>query len=293
MKELTDKEQKWLDIFAKKHEFFKPFLEQYKIEAHLTKTQYYWLNLFAELSEADNSKIYKKYFKHSINRIPCPHCSFLCSPQIQYCPKCGERLPIIEEYFKMISDSEISSIDYVEKNIIHSLEKQINNPIPLKEKFDINSTCYVKENDEITGLSLYKCELNYFPSEILRLKSLKHLALRRNNITTLMKEIGLLSNLEYLNLRINKLKKLPASIGLLSNLWYLNLSSNALMELPKSMGKLMTLKELNLSNNKLNHVPESIGDLNSLEILNVKANYWMKLPESIIKLKEQGLEIYK
>jgi len=293
MKELTDKEQKWLEIFAKKHEFFKPFLEQYKIDAHLTKTQYYWLNLFVKLSEADNSKIRKKYFKQSINRIPCPHCTFLCSPQIKYCPKCGESLPIIEEYFKMICDSEISSIDYIEKNIIHSLEKQINNPIHLNEKFDINSTCYVKEDEEITGLSLYKCELNYFPSEILRLKSLKHLALRRNNITTLMKEIGLLSNLEYLNLRINKLKQLPASIGLLTNLQYLNLSSNALMDLPNSIGKLMTLKELNLSNNKLNIIPESIGDFNSLEILNVEANYWMKLAESIIILKEQGLQVYK
>ncbi|MBA7575635.1 hypothetical protein ES708_17467 [subsurface metagenome] len=293
MTELTDKEQKWLEIFAKKHEFFKPFLEQYKIEAHLSKTQYYWLNLFVKLSEADNSKTRKKYFKQSIIRIPCPHCTFLCAPQIKYCPKCGDPLPIIEVLFKMIGDSEISSIDYVEKNIIHSLEKQTNKPIPLKEKFDINSTCYVKEDEEITGLSLYKCELNYFPSEILRFKSLKHLALRRNNITTLMKEIGLLSNLEYLNLRINKLKQLPASIGLLSNLQYLNLSSNALMELPKSIGKLIMLKELNLSNNKLTKIPESIGDLNSLEILNLKANYWMKLPESIIKLKEQGLQVYK
>jgi len=293
MKELTDKEQKWLDIFAKKHEFFKPFLEQYKIETHLNITQYDWLNLFVKLSEANNSKTRKKYFKQSIIRIPCPHCTFLCSPKIKYCPKCGEPLPIIEEFFKMIGDSEISSIDYVEKNIIHSLEKQINKQIPLKEKFDISSTCYIKEDEEITGLSLCKCELNYIPSEILRLKSLKHLALRRNNITTLMKEIGLLSNLEYLNLRINKLKQLPASIGLLSDLQYLNLSSNDLMELPKSIGKLIMLKELNLSNNKLTKIPESIGDLNSLEILNLEANYWMNLPESIIKLKEQGLQIYK
>lgn len=293
MKELTDKEQKWLEIFARKHEFFKPFLERYKIEAHLTKTQYYWLNLFVKLSEADNSKTRKKYFKQSIIRIPCPHCTFLCSPKIKYCPKCGDPLPIIEEFFKMIGDSEISSVDYIEKNIIHSLEKQINKKIPLKEKFDINSTCYIKEDEEIIGLSLYKCELNFFPSEILRLKALKHLALRRNNITTLMKEIGLLSNLEYLNLRINKLKKLPASIGLLSNLQHLNLSSNALMELPKSIGKLMMLKELNLSNNKLTKIPESIGDLNSLEILNLEANYWMKLPECITKLEEQGLQVYK
>jgi len=143
MKELTDKEQKWLETFAKKHEFFKPFLERYKIEAHLTKTQYYWLNLFVKLSEAENSKTRKKYVKQSIIKIPCPHCSFLCSPQIKYCPECGDPLPIIEEVFEMIGDSEITNINYVEKNIIHSLEKQINKQIPLKEKFDLNSMCYI------------------------------------------------------------------------------------------------------------------------------------------------------
>ena len=293
MKQLTEREVQWLEAFTKKDEFFIPILEQYKIDASLTKTQYYWLNLFINLSQKEDSKARGIYFKQAIVKIPCPHCSFLCSPQIKHCPKCGELLPKIDDISKLlgISDFDIREIDYTEKNIIHSLEQQISRHIPLKDKFDVSLTCYAKENEEIIGLSLSNCGLNYFPREILKLASLTHLALRRNNITSLMKEIGFLSDLVYLNLRINKLTKLPTSIGLLSNLKYLNLSSNNLQELPKSIGNLGSLKELNLSNNKLKNMPRCIENLNCLEILNLKANYWISLPEDIEKLKEQGLQI--
>ena len=293
MKQLTEREVQWLEAFTKQHEFFIPILEQYKINARLTDTQYYWLNLFIKLRQNEDSKGRINYFKQAIVKIPCPHCSFLWSPQIKHCPKCGEPLPKIDEISKILGVSDISGIDYAEKNIIHSLEQQISRPIPLKDKFDKNSNCYVKENEEIIGLSLSNCSLNYFPSEILKLTSLKHLALRRNNITSLLKDIGFLSDLEYLNLRLNKLKGLPASIGLLSKLTYLNLSSNILMKIPESIGNLGMLRELNLSNNKLKGIPDSIGNLKSLEILNIKANFWINLPEKIIRLKERGLQIYE
>lgn len=293
MKQLTEREVQWLEAFTKKHEFFIPILEQYKLHAYLTNTQYYWLNLFIKLSQSEDTKARNIYFKQAIVKIPCPHCSFLCSHQIKHCPKCGEPLPKIGEISKTIgiSDSDISGIDYAEKNIIHSLEQQISRHIPLKDKFDINSTCYVKENEEIIGLNLSNCGLNYFPSEILKLTSLTHLGLRRNNITSVMRNIGFLSDLEYLNLRLNELKKLPGSIGLLTKLKYLNLSSNNLMEIPESIGNLGILKELNLSNNKLKVIPDSIGNLKSLEILNIKANFWIVLPEKVLRLKEQGLQI--
>ena len=295
MKQLTEREVQWLEAFTKKHEFFIPILEQYKTNAYLTNNQYYWLNLFINLSQKEDSKARSIYFKQAIVKIPCPHCSFLCPPQIKRCPKCGEPLPKIDDISKIIgnSDSNISEIDYAEKNIIHSLEQQISRALPLKDKFDINSNCYVKENEEIIGLSLSNCGLNYFPSEILKLNSLTHLALRRNKITSLMKDIGFLSDLVYLNLRINKLTRIPSSVGLLSNLKYLNLSSNNLEELPKSIGNLESLKELNLSNNKLKNIPECIEKMNCLETLNLKANYWISIPEGIEKLKEQGLQIIK
>ncbi len=293
MKQLTEREVQWLGAFTKKHEFFIPIFEYYKINTSLTNTQYYWLNLFINLSQSEDSKAHNNYFRQAIVKIPCPHCSFLCLHQIKHCPKCGEPLPKIDEISKIIGvpDSNISEIDYAEKNIIHSLEQQISRPLPIKDKFDISSTCYVKENEEIIGLSLSNCGLNYFPREILKLTSLTHLALRRNNIASLLKDIGFLSDLVYLNLRLNKLAKLPSSIGLLSNLKFLNLSSNNLKELPKSIGNLGSLKELNLSNNKLKIVPECIENLNCLETLNLKANYWISIPEGIEKLKEQGLKI--
>ncbi len=83
--------------------------------------------------------------------------------------------------------SNISDEDYTEKNIIHSLEKLIDKLIPLREEFNRSSTCYVKAGEEITGLSIFNCGLKVFPDEIFKLKSLKHLALRRNNIARLPK----------------------------------------------------------------------------------------------------------
>ena len=52
MKQLTEREVQWLEAFTKKLEFFIPILEHYKINASLTNTQYYWLNLFINLSQS-------------------------------------------------------------------------------------------------------------------------------------------------------------------------------------------------------------------------------------------------
>ena len=230
-------------------------------------------------------------FKDKISKVPCPHCSLLCPPQIQFCLKCGEPLPKLEKFSGKSETSDIPDVDFTEKNIIHSLEKQINKQIPLREEINPSSTCYVKDGEEITGLSLFKTGLNKFPREVLRITSLKELALRRNVLTNLPKEIGFFSNLESLDLRINQLETLPRAIGLLVNLKNLNLSSNSLKEIPESIGELVMLKNLNLSNNKLKEIPECIENLNCLESLNLKANFWIHMPECIEKLKEQGLQI--
>jgi len=350
MKELTDTEIQWLEVFAKRHEFFASFLLLYKLKQHLSNNQYYWLHLyinqaeeqgdtilsaeaikfmeeFSETNEllsdilkiyedkgfldktnykafleiklnitgkaerAEKSKSVENAFKHKVVKIPCPHCSFLCSPHIQLCKKCGEPLPKLEKYSGYGGASDVIDMDYTEKNIIHSFEKLTDKLIPLSKEFNRSSTCYIKEGEELTGLSIFNCGLKTFPSEILRLKSLKHLALRRNNIEQLPKEIGFLSNLEYLDLRLNKLETLPNAIGLLLKLKNLNLSSNNLKIIPDSIGDLLLLKTLNLSNNKLKTLPECIENLTCLESLNLKANFWIKMPESIEKLKEEGLQI--
>jgi len=354
MKELTEKEQQWLEAFAKNHEFFNSFLLVYRLKHSLSNNQYYWLNLYINQAEEEgstllnaeelgflgensekNSKLkeilkihhkrgylekseytmfldlktnltkqvnkviesiitnnsYKSSTKHKIIKIPCPHCSFLCSTQIDFCVKCGEPLPKLEKFNGFSGMSDIPDEDYIERNIIHSLEELIGKQIPLKKEFNRSSTCYIKEGEEITGLSIFNCGLKTFPYEILRLKHLKHLTLRRNNLEHLPKEIGFFSNLEYLDLRLNKLETLPNAIGLLFKLKSLNLSSNNLIALPDSIGELLMLKELNLSNNKLREVPECIENLSCLETLNLKANYWIQMPECVEKLRENGLEV--
>lgn len=349
MKELNDIENRWLEAFAKSHDFFDSFLLHYKLKKYLSNNQYYWLHLyinqalengdtllnaeeikFLKENSENNEKLtellktyeqkgylenlFNKEFlelrtlitgkivreepvesplTHKVVKVPCPHCSFLCSPQIEFCSKCGEPLPKLEEYYESsgIGSSDISTVDYIERNIIHSLEKLINKPIPLKEEFNVSTTCYVKEGDKITGLSLFKCGLNTLPHEILKIKSLKNLALRRNNIETLPKNIGFLSNLEYLDLRLNSLKTLPRAIGLLLKLKTLNLSSNNLVEIPDSIGELLMLKILNLNNNKLKNIPESIINLKSLEKLSLRANFWIEIPQSIKELKKQGFQL--
>jgi hypothetical protein len=291
MKKLTDRELSWLEKQAKQDDFFKSLLTHYKLKAFLTKRQYYWLNIFIEHSEPNESDDLKTHLEHAIVKIPCPHCNFLCSPQIKFCAKCGEPLPQIEKVYGKSEVSNIVEDNYIEKNIIHSLEILTNKQIPKLEKYDVSTLCYVKEADQITGISLFNCNLDGFPKELLKLTSLKQLALRRNTISKLLKQIGFLSNLEYLDIRINKLKKLPDSIGLLSKLKHLNLSSNQLIELPESIGNLSSLKVLNLSNNKLKRLPQSILKLKSLEKINLKANFWITNKEIITALEQKGIEI--
>ena len=293
MIKLTDNELAWLENRAKGDEFFSLLLAHYKLKAFLTSQQYYWLNLFIKSSDSGVAEDHRANMASTIVKIPCPHCNFLCSPQIKYCTKCGEPLPKIEQIFGSEDMSSLGIIEnnYLEKNIIHSIEKLTNKELPCKDCFDLSSRCYVKDDDQITAMSLYNCGLTVFPSELLKLPTLKYLALRRNSIKNLLKQIGFLTNLEYLDLRINKLQKIPHSIGLLTNLKTLNLSSNQLIELPDSIGNLKSLKVLNLKNNKLKNIPSSILDIDSLEKINIKANFWISNQDTIDALKERGVQV--
>jgi len=293
---LNAEEIAFLEQYHEQNELVKRLFNIYSTNGFLHKDEYHeFLNLKNEIMESSEAKPMeseeKVKLETKIIKIPCPHCSFLCSPQTDFCLKCGEPLPKLEILEEYNHSSGFAQEDYAEKNIIHNLEMLINKPIPLKKKFNVSKTCYVKEDDRITGLSLFNCGLSEFSAEILKLKSLKNLALRRNKIQQLPKSIGFLSNLEYLDMRINKLENLPFAIGLLLRLKTLNVSSNQLKEIPDSIGDLLLLKKLNLSNNTLKCVPESLGNIEGLEMLNLKANYWIQIPESIEKLKKNGLEL--
>jgi len=290
---LNTSEIEFLEEFSAKNENLRAIFSIYEDKGYLDKEKYEeLLNLKAEMRGAPKEeKAPESLFKHKVVKVLCPHCSFLCSPHIQFCSKCGEPLPKLEKLNEIAGASEISDEDYTEKNIVHSLEKLIDKPIPLSEEFNRSSTCYIKEGEEITGLSIFNCGLKAFPHEIFRLNFLKYLALRRNNLEHLPKEIGFLSNLEYLDLRLNNIEILPNAIGLLIKLKYLNLSSNNLMTVPDSIGDLLMLKNLNLSNNKLSNIPAAMENLHSLKSLNIKANHWITIPENVKKLESEGLEL--
>jgi len=290
---LNTSEIEFLEEFSPGNEILRALFNIYEDKGYLDKGKYEeLLSLKAEMMGAPKEvKAPESLFKHKVVKVPCPHCSFLCSARVQFCSKCGEPLSKLEKLNEYSRTSEISGEDYTEKNIIQSIEKLIDKPIPLSEKFNRSSTCYIKEGEEITGLSIFNCGIKAFPHEILRLKFLKYLALRRNNIEHLPKEIGFLSNLEYLDLRLNNIEILPNAIGLLLKLKNLNLSSNNLKLIPDSIGDLLMLKVLNLNNNKLRSIPEGIENLTCLEFINLKANFWIEIPDSIVKLKEQGLKI--
>ncbi|MHA1933166.1 MAG: leucine-rich repeat domain-containing protein [Promethearchaeota archaeon] len=290
---LSTSEIEFLKEFSKGNEIITEIFGIYEDKGYLDKGNYEeLLNLKAEMmGDSKEVKASESLLKHKIVKVPCPHCSFLCSPQIKLCSKCGEPLPKLEKISEDSRTSEISDEDYTEKNILHSLEKRIDKQIPLSEEFNRSSTCYIKEGEEITGLSIFNCGLKAFPHELLRLKFLKNLALRRNSIKHLPKEIGFLSNLEYLDLRLNNIEMLPNAIGLLYNLKNLNLSSNSLMTIPDSIGDLLMLKTLNLANNKLKSIPIAMENLHSLKSLNLKANHWITIPENVKKLESKGLDI--
>ncbi len=57
----------------------------------------------------------ERLFKHRVVKVPCPYCSFLCSPQIKYCFKRDEHLLKLERMNEFTGTSEISDEDYTEK----------------------------------------------------------------------------------------------------------------------------------------------------------------------------------
>lgn len=102
---------------------------------------------------------------------------------------------------------------------------------------------------QLTRLDLASCELKKLDGRIEYLKTLKHLILSRNNLTTLPDSIGGLSELETLDLYGNKLYKLTRAVLSLTNLKTLDLASNNLKDVPQGIKLLPSLEKLHLEGN--------------------------------------------
>lgn len=128
-------------------------------------------------------------------------------------------------------------------------------------------------------------QLKALPAQLSKLRKLKTLDARNNQISDVHGNIGALSKLETLKLTKNNLSKLPASLWRLPNLKALHMSLNYLDTLPEDVRRLKKLEYLGLQANELTGLPQSIGDLSRLKELRLSDNLLTSLPPDVMKLK--------
>ncbi len=102
-----------------------------------------------------------------------------------------------------------AKIPNFEADILQEIEKltKIRFTFVDKVKYD-TSQGFSTENQQITGIGLYKRRLTTLPESIWDLQSLKKLVLYKNNLTTLPESIGNSASLQELRLQYNKLTKI-------------------------------------------------------------------------------------
>jgi Leucine-rich repeat (LRR) protein len=211
-----------------------------------------------------------------------------------YCKLCGARLTTKIEKEKTIQKEEVVKLSSFRKAELNQHEVEILDEFEFQSGHTFNLVEDVKsaatmsfsiENNHLTGINLYWCELKSLPEIVGDLTHLEYLYISDNDLESLPESIGNLKSLKHLNLHCNKISILPKSIGNLNSLEYLNLWGNELKTLPESIGNLVSLKKANLGNNKLTSLPESIGNWTSLKTLLLINNKLKYLPESILELK--------
>lgn len=132
-------------------------------------------------------------------------------------------------------------------------------------------------------LEISDTNLSGISEQIKNLQDIIHLALHRNQITSLPKEINELDKLKFLDASFNQLNSIPFSLTM-SSLQTLNLSNNSI-NLIEDVSSLKTLSVLHLEHNELTNLPEGIEGLSNLGELYVSNNSLEQLPLSIKELK--------
>ena len=92
---LSAEEIKFLGENSEHNEKLRELWEIYQDIGYLGNVNYKeFLDLKIDITgEAEEVESKESPYKHKVVKIPCPHYNFLCSPQIQFCSKCGEPLP--------------------------------------------------------------------------------------------------------------------------------------------------------------------------------------------------------
>jgi Leucine-rich repeat (LRR) protein len=150
----------------------------------------------------------------------------------------------------------------------------------------------LKQPDTLRNLDLFNRGLPAFPTEILGLKNLERLSLRRNTVVTVPDTLASLTRLKWLDLGECGLTQLTPALGTLPNLSALYVNDNALTELPGSLGDLSRLQYLNADRNALTAIPASLGKAGSLKWLRLNDNQIAALPGDLSGLAQNLKRLY-
>lgn len=133
----------------------------------------------------------------------------------------------------------------------------------------------LRQPDQVLRIDLSDQHLGHFPMELLRMKNLRELRLRNDDLRELPPEIGGLVELRVLDLSGNPLTLLPATFGELRELEELIINDNPSFDLNKDLRVLTglpRLRVLHLENDGLRELPAAIGELKELRELYLGGN---------------------
>lgn len=125
---------------------------------------------------------------------------------------------------------------------------------------------------------------SYIPPEIFTLPELRILDLTNNYFTEISPDIIGLKKLKKMIMRRNALLRIPDEIFKMESLESLDLSENYLEDIPHCINELRTLKNLYLACNKIKEIPEEICECEELEEVQLHYNKLENLPDDIYKL---------
>lgn len=150
----------------------------------------------------------------------------------------------------------------------------------------------LREPDKVLSLDLSGQHLGKLPVELFRLKNLRELRLRNDDLTTLPPEIATLTHLRLLDVSGNPITVLPERFAELGELEELFLNNDKSLSLERDLGilaRLPHLRILHLENDGLRTLPPNIGDLRWLEELYLNDNKFRTVPAGTDRLEHLKL----
>lgn len=150
----------------------------------------------------------------------------------------------------------------------------------------------LKSPDSVRYLNLYESNLQTFPDDILKLKNLERLSLRKNTITAIPDGIASLHAINWMDLGRCGLTDLNPALGKLEKLTFLYLNDNAITTIPDELGNCNRLQYLNADRNKLTTLPASLGRMSSLKWLRLNGNQITALPTDLSGLAANLQRLY-